>query len=165
MAYGLTIDQVRKTNRPTPQRTQWGSIASLTDMVEYAMYRVDIVAGGAQPLHFHPGRYQAFVETGEVIVRTLDSSGRESAGSISAGETLALPKFLLHGFASPQGATIYLFGPRTSETLDAINAETAEAAAAALDALNHKVLPHVGQPTTDVREKYWGRIESIVSDD
>ena len=165
MAYGLTIDQVRQTNRPMPHHKHWGSITSLTEMPQYAMYRMEIVTGGAQQLHFFPSRYQAFVETGEMVVRTLDNAGREHAGTVSAGEVLALPKFLVHGFASAQGAVIYLFGPRTGDPLEEIYAEPPEAAAAALYALNQKVLPHVGQPTADVREKYWGRIESIVSDD
>lgn len=165
MAYGLTFDQVRQTNRPMPHHQHWGSIISLTEMPEYAMYRMDIVAGGAQQLHFFPSRYQAFVETGEVMVRRLDRSGREHAGTVSAGEVLPLPRFLLHGFATAQGAVIYLFGPRTTEPLEAIYAESPEVAAAAFHALDQKGLPHLGQPTTDVREKYWGRIETILSND
>jgi mannose-6-phosphate isomerase-like protein (cupin superfamily) len=164
MAYGLTIDQVRQTNRPIPQYREWGSISSLTEMQQYAMYRMDIVAGGAQQLHFFPSRYHAFVEAGEVAVRSLDSAGREHAGVLSAGEVFAVPKFLVHAFASAQGAVIYMFGPRTEVPLEAIHGESLEAAAAAFHALNHTELLHVGQPTMDVREKYWGRIESIVSD-
>ena len=166
MAYGLTIEQVRKTNRPTAERTPWGSFASLTDMAEYEMYRIDIAAGGSQQLHFFPNRYHAFVETGEVIVRTLDAAGEESVGSLGAGETLALPKFLVHGFASAHGATLYVFGPRAGNSLVAIHTEPEEAAIAAFARLSSGgPLPHIGQPTTDVRSKYWGRIESIVSDD
>jgi mannose-6-phosphate isomerase-like protein (cupin superfamily) len=165
MAYGLTIDQVRQTNRPTPHHRHWGSFASLTEVSEYAMYRMDIVAGRAQQLHFYPSRYHAFVEAGEVVVRSLDNAGKEHAGTVSAGQVFALPRYLVHGFASLNGATIYLFGPRTGEPFDYFYTESTDAAAAAFQALNTKELPHVGQPTTDVREKYWGRIESIVSDD
>ena len=75
MAYGLTIDQVRKTNRPEPHHKHWGSITSLTEMAEYAMGRMEIVPGGAQQMHFFSSDYQAFVETGKAVVRSLDSSG------------------------------------------------------------------------------------------
>ncbi|KAA6455591.1 hypothetical protein DYQ86_27450 [Acidobacteria bacterium AB60] len=165
MAYGLTIDQVRKTNRPTTIQTAWGSVASLTQMAEYEMYRVDIAAGGAQQLHFFANRYHAFVESGEVIVRTLDDAGRESAGLVRAGETLAVPKFLVHAAASETGAIFYLFGPRAGDSLRAVFTESPENAVAAFTAIKNSVLPRIGTPTTDVRDKYWGRIETIVSDD
>ena len=47
--------------------------------------------------------------------------------------------------------------------MEAVYAETEEAAAAAFHALKLGEMPHVGKPTTDVREKYWGRIETILS--
>lgn len=165
MAYGLTLDQVKNTRRPAAVRTSWGSITSLTEMAEFAMYRVDIAAGAAQPMHFFANGYQAFVESGEVVVRSINSAGKTQAGTVRAGEILPLPRFFVHGFASASRATIYLFGPRSVEGLEAHPVETEETAAAALSALNASKLEHIGQPTTDVREKYWGRIETILSDD
>jgi len=165
MAYGLTLDQVRKTNRPAPHHKHWGSITSLTEMAEYSMYRMDIAPGGAQQLHFLASGHQAYVEAGQVVVRTLDNLGREQAGTVHTGEVFPLPRFLVHGFSSAQGAVIYLFGPRTADGLQAFYAETEEAAKAAANILNASELPHMGKPTTDVREKYWGRIETILSED
>jgi mannose-6-phosphate isomerase-like protein (cupin superfamily) len=165
MAYGLTADQVRRTNRPAPVAAPWGSVTSLTEMAEYAMYRIDVMAGGSQPLHFFPSGYTAFLESGELAVRSLNSAGRSQAGTVLAGEVLPLPRFMVHGFSSAPGAAVYLFGPRSSEGLQAFAVETAEAAEAAFHALKPAELPHAGQPTTDVREKYWGRIETILSDD
>jgi len=165
MAYGLTLEQVRQINRPAAHHKHWGSIASLTEMAEYAMYRMDIGAGGAQQLHFFPSGYQAFVEAGKVVVRSLDDTGASHAGVVSAGKLLALPRFFVHAFSSSQGATIYLFGPRTADPLQAFYAETEEAAKSAASVLNASELPRVGQPTADVREKYWGRIETILSED
>jgi len=46
-----------------------------------------------------------------------------------------------------------------------VYAESEEAAKTAAGALKTSELPHVGQPTTDIREKYWGRIETILSED
>jgi mannose-6-phosphate isomerase-like protein (cupin superfamily) len=163
MAYGLTLDQVRRTNRPTPQKKSWGSVTSLTEMEEYAMVRVVIEAGCAQPLHFFPSEYRAFVESGEVVVRGLDSLGGSLSGTARAGEVLPLPRFHVHGFASVAGVVVYLFGPRSAEGLPGIPVETEEAAASAFGALDFLELRPLGQPTEDVREKYWGRIETILS--
>lgn len=165
MPFGLTLDQVRQTRRPLAKPASWGSGTSLTEMGEFSMYRVDIAAGGAQALHFFNGGFQAFVEAGEVAIRSLDGAGRAQAGTVKAGEVLALPRFLVHGFSSAEGAVLYLFGPRIAEGLKAIPVESEEAAKAVASALKTGELKHVGQPTTDVREKYWGRIETILSDD
>ena len=165
MSYGLTLEQVRQTRRPAPHATHWGSITHLTEMEQFAMGRIKIVAGGAQQLHFFLSRYQAFVESGDVVVRSLDKAGNAQAGVVGAGEVLALPQHFIHGFASEQGAVVYLFGPRVEEQFEPVYAETAADAAAAFSALKQADLPRVGQPTTDVREKYWGRIETILSDD
>jgi len=165
-SYGLTLDQVRQVNQPQAVSYNWGSAASLTELPQFSMYRVEIVPGGAQPLHIlAAGAFQAFVESGDVIVRTLDETGRAQAGVVSAGQTLAIPALLPHAAASQTGAVIYLFGRRSAEGLRAVRLETDEAPQAAFAAVTPAALPRVGQPTTDVREKYWGRIETILSED
>jgi mannose-6-phosphate isomerase-like protein (cupin superfamily) len=166
MAYGLTIDQVRHINQPQPSATGWGSVTSLTEMPQFAMFRVDLLPGGAQPLHvFTGGALQVLVESGDVVFRSLDQSGVATAGVARAGEVLAVSEFLAHGFCSHNSATIYLFGSRSQAGLRSVQVETQEAADVACRALNPELLPSIGQKTTDVREKYWGRIETIVSGD
>jgi mannose-6-phosphate isomerase-like protein (cupin superfamily) len=71
----------------------------------------------------------------------------------------------VHGFSSFSGAVVYLFGPRGAEGLREILVETEETAAVAFRALSTNQLAHLGQPTSDVRDKYWGRIETILSSD
>lgn len=165
-SYGLTLDQVRKINEPEPTPFNWGSAASLTGLPQFSMYRIDIQPGRTQLLHIlAAGGFQAFVESGEVILRSLDSEGRAEAGIVSAGKVLSIPALLPHAAASLTGAVVYLFGRRSAEGLRAIPVETAEAALSALHALHPASLPQLGQSTTDVREKYWGRIETILSDD
>jgi mannose-6-phosphate isomerase-like protein (cupin superfamily) len=166
MPYGLTLDQVRQVNRPVPTESSWGRLTSLTEVPHYSMYRMDISAGAAQPLHFFAdGPFQAFVESGDLVVRILDVAGRSTTGMVHGGEVLSLPRFSVHGFASFSGAVVYLFGPRGPAGLREILVETEETASAEFGALSSKQLIHLGQPTTDVREKYWGRIETILSSD
>lgn len=165
-SYGLTIDQVRHTNQPQPLSFPWGSLTSLTEMSPFSMYRLDILPGAAKQMHILPsGPFQAFVEAGEVIVRSIDAQGHLQAGIVRAGEVFPLPPLFPHAAASLTGAIIYLFGPRAPEGLRSIPLETEASARAALRALDPASLPSIGRPTTDVREKYWGRIETILSAD
>jgi mannose-6-phosphate isomerase-like protein (cupin superfamily) len=165
-SYGLTLDQVRHINQPHTSAFPWGTVAPLTELPQFSMFRVDIHPGASQPLHFFTsGAWQAFVETGDVIQRRLDDEGRERAGLVRAGEVVPVPPLLPHAAASHTGAVIYLFGPRTPEGLRSVWLETQDAATAAIHAIDPASLPAIGLPTTDVREKYWGRIETIFSGD
>lgn len=165
-SYGLSIDQVRRINQPQTTSFPWGSVASLTEMPQFSMYRVEINRGATQALHIlAAGAFQAFVESGEVITRNLDEAGRQQAAIVRAGEVLHVPALLAHAAASLTGAVFYLFGQRTAQGLRSVQLETEEAALAAFRALDPASLPHVGQPTTDVREKYWGRIETLLGGD
>jgi mannose-6-phosphate isomerase-like protein (cupin superfamily) len=129
------------------------------------MFRMDLLPGAAQPLHFFSSTYHVFVESGSVVVRNLNAQGEAEAGLMRAGEVLALPRFCVHGFSSIAGAVLYLFGERTIEGLREMLVETEESALGAIHLLTVDALSPVSKPTTDVREKYWGRIETILSDE
>jgi mannose-6-phosphate isomerase-like protein (cupin superfamily) len=134
-------------------------------MSEYAIGRMEIAAGGTQQLHFFTSPYQAFVESGSVVVRSLDAAGNEHSGVVNSGQALSLPKYFVHGFSSDQGAVVYIFGPHTADRFEALYAESEEAAKASTVLLHAVSMQQLGQPTTDAREKYWGRIETILSGD
>ncbi len=164
MSYGLTIEQVRQIRQPQPAATAWGSIASLTEMPHFCMFRVEIQARQTAPLQlYRDGEFQAFVETGEVVLRSLDEGGRPQAGLLRRGEIATLSALLPHAFGSNTGAVLYLFGKRNEAGLRPVQIETHEAAASVFRAIEVRALPPIGHATTDVREKYWGRIETILS--
>ncbi|HEX3661612.1 MAG TPA: hypothetical protein VHU89_09290 [Acidobacteriaceae bacterium] len=164
MAYGLTLEEVRHINRPQPVPEAWGTTTSLTAMPRFSMFRIDLLPGAAQPLHLVPGvAFHAFVESGDAVLRHLDSNAHSHAGLVRAGQVFALQPSLVHGWASASGASLYLFSARLAEDLHPIAMETQEAASLIFPALELAALPQLGQPTTDVREKYWGRIETIAS--
>lgn len=166
MSYGLTLDQVRHINHPAPTPASWGSITACTQMPQYGLYRIDLNSGAAQPLHFHPsGPWQLFVEEGAVLVRTVGPDGESSAGVVKAGSTLPFPHYAVYSLATHSGAVAYLFGPHVDEGLQSFLVETPAAAASAFAALNAAKLEEIGAPTTDIREKYWGRIETILATD
>src|SRR5271169_5589207 len=116
MSYGLTLDQVRQINHPAPLFAAWGSVTACTQMPQYGLYRIDLSAGAAQPLHFHPsGPYRLFVEQGDILVRIFDKDGNVSAGIVQAGTLLPLPLYSVYGLASRENAAVYLFGPHSDE--------------------------------------------------
>jgi mannose-6-phosphate isomerase-like protein (cupin superfamily) len=165
MSYGLTFEHVRKVNQPTPFFTAWGSIASLTDMPDYAMYRVDVAAHSAQPLHFFTSDFHVFLESGEIVVRSLNHTGSIELGKLTRGQVMALPRFLPHAFSSISSAVLYLFGPRIPGGIEPHLIETQAQALNALTSIDLNDLVPIGHATTDVREKYWGRIETVVAGD
>lgn len=165
-SYGLTLDQVRTINEPQAMTFPWGTATSLTELPQFSMYRIEIQPGRTQAMHIlAAGAFQAFVESGEVILRSIDAAGRSHAGLARAGETVAVPALLPHAAASHSGAVLYLFGRHTAEGLRSVRLETDEVAYAAFRVLDPSSLQPIGKPTTDVREKYWGRIETILSEE
>jgi mannose-6-phosphate isomerase-like protein (cupin superfamily) len=165
MSYGLTLEQVRNINHPAALTMPWGSVASTTAMQDFGMYRVEVLPGREQPLRFFPNPYTAFIESGEVVVRSLDCSARQQAGRICSGKVLKLPRYHVHGLSSVSGAIIYIFGPYCQEGLQPFAVESEETARTCVGALNDRELPIIGEATSDVREKYWGCIETIMSED
>lgn len=165
-SYGLTLDQVRQINHPQSHSFKWGNVASLTELPQFSMYRVEIAPRAAQALHIlAAGSFYSFVESGDIILRTLDAAGHQQAGLVRAGQVVPVPALLPHAAASATGAVFYLFGRRTADGLRSVQIETEEDARRAFDELQRASLPILGQPTTDIREKYWGRIETILSED
>lgn len=165
MSYGLTLEHVRKVNQPTPFFTAWGSIASLTDMPDYVMYRVDVAAHSAQPLHFFTSDFHVFLESGEIVVRSLSNTGSIELGKLTRGQVMPLPRFLPHAFSSTTSAVLYLFGARIPGGIEQHLVETQAQALSALTSIDLNDLVPIGQSTTDIREKYWGRIETILAGD
>lgn len=165
MGYGLTFDDVKKINCPAPMPASWGSVTRCTEVEQFSLHRIELKPGEVQPLHVYPGgEGRLFVEAGDVVVRSLDADGVEQAVLVRKGETHPIGKFLVHGFFSKSGAIAYLFGSYTGMLDRAVTAEPRHraCAAAVLEASN---LAPGGRPTTDVREKYWGRIETILDGD
>jgi mannose-6-phosphate isomerase-like protein (cupin superfamily) len=165
MAYGVSLEEVRKINEPSPLITPWGAVTSLTEMPDYAMYRVDLAANSAQPLHFFASEFHAFVESGDVVIRSLDPDGSIQFARLSSGHGMHIPRLFIHGFSSFSGAVLYFFGPRTRDGIEQHLAETHAHAQIAISQLNPRHITPIGHATTDVRNKYWGRIETILDGD
>ena len=166
MGYGLTFDDVKNINHPAAAPAPWGSITRCTEAEQYSMHRIELNPGASRPLHFYPGgEGRLFVERGEFVVRTLDASGTETAVLVREGETFPVGKFLVHGYTSKAGAVAYLIGSYVGAMGEAVTAEPVERARATAAALQTSNLGPGGIPTSDVREKYWGRIETILDGD
>jgi mannose-6-phosphate isomerase-like protein (cupin superfamily) len=160
--FGLKFEQVSTIVRPVVQERAWGDVTECAAQPLYGMYRVRLGPNGAQPLHFWMrGEGVYYVEEGEVVVRSRDLAGAPTAVRIPLRGVLDAPPGMVHGLCSRDGATIYMF---TSEPLpEPVRVETLEEADTEAQAALSAPVEAVNGTTFDVREKYWGRIDSIVS--
>jgi mannose-6-phosphate isomerase-like protein (cupin superfamily) len=163
MGYGQTFEDVNKINTPDSVSYPWGTLTNGTKTGRYALYRVVLDAGGVQPLHFHPqGAGRLFVASGDVIFRSLDIEGQLKVCRVPEGKVVPIPAHLVYGLSSEGRAVAYFAGDPVDD-LRAVPVETRAAAVAAVKALG-AVAPG-GEDTSDVREKYWGRIETFCTGD
>lgn len=165
MGYGLTFQDVSTINRPRPTKAAWGSVSPCTAMPEYSLHRIEILPGAVQPLHFHPdGEGNLFVESGDVLLRMLDEAGRPQACTVRQGSWIAITLHMVYSLGSKTGAVAYLAGPRVEE-LKSIVVERDDAARRAFAEAAESNVLDAGNATSNVLEKYWGRIETFADGD
>lgn len=165
MGYGLTFDDVKKINVPYEAPQSWGGLTNCTKSSFYSLHRITLAPGRAQSLHFHPkGSGHIFVESGSVVFRTVNTDGVATAVSVAQGGVIALVPFQVYALSSAAGAVAYLAGEHV-EMLRSVMVESAEQAEAATRVLAGRPISTGGISTTDIRDKYWGRIETILDGD
>lgn len=165
MGYGLTFEDVSTINRPEVDEQSWGNVAACTAMPEYSLHRIEILKGGVQPLHFHPaGEGHLFIESGDVLLRALDESGTPQARTVRQGSWIAITPHMVYSLGSKTGAVTYLAGPHV-EALRSIAVESEAAARHAFTQAAESNALDAGQDTTNVLEKYWGKIETFADGD
>jgi mannose-6-phosphate isomerase-like protein (cupin superfamily) len=163
--YGLTFEQVNQVIRPQPVVQAWGEVIECASRAEYSMHRIHIRAGTVQPLGVDQGaRPVYFVEHGPVILRGLDRSQKPTEHRLETGAVVPIGAGQAHALASLNDAVVYRFagGPLTG--VDVIESNDEAAAIHASAFANASPAPDVGE-TVDRRDKYWGAIETIASDD
>lgn len=135
MGYGIDIASIDSLIfSPEPVVRPWGRETPIFSRDEFAMRRLDISAGKDFLLDTGTGEATVFVESG-----VLEAGGAAvDAGhlvSVAAGEQKLL--------SAAQDSVAYVFSGPQDPSFAAVYDQA--------------------QPTSDVREKYWGRIESVVS--
>jgi mannose-6-phosphate isomerase-like protein (cupin superfamily) len=166
MGYGLTFEDVNKINRPKAGSASWGSVASCTGMPEYSLHRIEILADAVQPLHFHPsGAGHLFVEAGDVLLRVLDEAGRQQARTVRQGSWIEIAPHLVYSLGSKIGAVTYLAGPHVAGGLKSVPVESEDQARQAFAKAAESNRLDGGNATSNVLEKYWGRIETFADGD
>ena len=162
--FGLTFEKVSDIVRPVVEDHGWGDITRCAEQPFYGMYKIRIRPGASQPLHLRMlGGGVYFVENGDVVVRTVNVDGVRSASRVLSGGVLDAPAGMVHALCSRGGASVFLFTDRPAS--DLVLVETQPQADTDLEAALNAPGEKVGATTFDAREKYWGRIESIVSGD
>jgi len=139
MNYGNTFEEVSKINHPEKEVTDYGYIVRAIKEPEFSVDQVRVRKGEwTFPMGYGDKKDDAvwFVESGRLTLK----GGPEEVSLIS-GEVLRFPPHLNHRLFAGEDTLAYVFfgeDDKRSRNVD------------------------IGK-TFDVREKYWGRIESIVS--
>jgi mannose-6-phosphate isomerase-like protein (cupin superfamily) len=105
-----------------------------------------------------------FVERGPVILRRVDRSKRPTVHRLETGAVIAVAGGEPHGLASLNDAIVYRFAGGPFTAVDAIQSHDEAAAMDASAFSSAPPAPDVGE-TVDRRDKYWGAIATIASDE
>lgn len=162
--YGLSIEEVNKVNRPTASVFPWGNVTVCADRAEYGLIRLDLDEGAAQPLHFCRNRWVVYlIEVGEVVVRHKDRDGKSESHALKRQQVFHAPAGKIHGFCGLTSSVIYGF--TTSKPVDEIY--LVESPQEGLENFRRLAMTRDwtdgADRTFDLRDKYWGTIESVIS--
>jgi len=162
--YGLSIEEVNKVKLPTSLVLPWGEVTVCADRAEYGLIRLDLEEGAAQPLHFCRTRWIVYlIEEGEVAVRHKDREGKSWSHALKRQQVFHAPAGKVHGFCGLTKSVIYGF--TTSKPVDEVY--LVESPQEGWENFRQLVVTkdwaEGTDRTSDFREKYWGTIESVVS--
>ena len=138
-SYGIDVNTLDKfIDAPTPKNKAWGKSNLIVDLPEYRLESFAISAGGQ--LSFKPKNgfeSTIFVEEGEIKVDKISVRNRS---------VITLKPKTSYKIKAEQKSVVFVFsGPISKKTKKGEYEKV--------------------RPTFDVRDKYWGKIESIVSKD
>ena len=141
MAFGLTFDEIKKINHPKKNETKYGSYINAITEPEFYLRQFCFKKEFSANLVFSPS--VLFIENGSLEFQYSDSKHTHSLG---AGDILNVPNLQRVDVFSKEDTIAYLFY-KCAETQPSQEKEATVSR------------------TFDVREKYWGKIESIVGGD
>lgn len=153
MTFGLTKDEMAAVEMPKSRQMSWGFLKPLARLAGRYLLE-QFVLDGMIPLHFYMEREGSYyLEEGEVIVRSVDVGGRATFKTLKKGSVFSFCPGQLHALQGE--GTLYLFSNDVSFK-HALFAETES---------TFEEGPLSEKGTFDCRDKYWGKIESIVASD
>lgn len=167
MSYGLTFEQIAKVNKPQGLVEPWGQAMSCTGRNEFSFYRIEVKAGQAMPSCYMTNtRAVYFVEEGEVIAKQRNERGEPQHLKLAVGSVYDVAQGAVHGFYALKNTVLYAFSNKVGDSNFRF-AETYKEAQSYFgqEPARWSDVPMCAGKTTDFRDKYWGSIESIVSDD
>ena len=162
--YGLTWERVNKVNRPSPGLVPWGKVTVCADRPEYSLFRLDLGQGEGQPLHFHRTQPVAYlVEEGRVLLRQKDRQGMTVSRMAKKGYVFRADPGVAHGFYGVEASVVYGFTGAQPLREVFLLEPSEEAVQNCRSILSSGRYEAGADRTFDFREKYWGSIETVVS--
>ena len=153
--YGYTFENMRKLVIPMVKTTPWGSLSS----VSTAFYHIEHIvvkknhSTGLFSRSIREGTY--YLSTGTATILSVSGDGKKSKADFREGEIFSIFPREAHGFLALEECSIYFFSGADDGGISMVD--------------DHPD-PYIFHPgkfvigtTTDLREKYWGSIETIAS--
>ena len=173
MSYGFRFEDVCKVRRPERIKTEYGQRLDIINEPEFSLSAHCFRAGGGSfPCIYYKGGNVLFVEKGKLISRfasTLRNQETYSKLLLEQGDVLELPKLHNNGLFAEVDSFVYQFAEKLEQghvSDKCVNADiidtTTQLFACATEGDNKGVN---ARKTFDAREKYWGSIETIVSNE
>lgn len=163
MTYGIRFDDVSSVRTPIVEEYDWGTRVLCTTRTEYGLERITIRPHGTVPSRYWPRRHSVyFVETGQAKAVLRDRHGTPTLSALRTGAVMPIAAGFLHGFSGSATETVlYYFCDNPAD--ECRNAETQAEAEQTWRTLSGQPILEASLRTHDVRDKYWGTIETIVN--
>lgn len=154
MTFGMTVDDLPCVLAPEKRSFEFGSLIRAAHLPGFYVMECFELEGSI-PLHFYKERAGCyFVEEGEITICALDRSGNPHVSHLSRGQRFSFSPCEVHALKGK--GVVYLFSN------DAIF-QDAYFVATKVSSMEGMEVDSV--TTFDRREKYWGKIESIIAGD
>ncbi|MEK6855514.1 MAG: cupin domain-containing protein [Nanoarchaeota archaeon] len=143
MTYGIEFENVSKVNHPRIRKTLYGHKIDAISKPEFCLKRFYLMSG--KELSFRRiNNTILFLEKGRLLAKPHKSEiYLPLKYNLTDGDVLSLPSHISH-LSAEEDSVFYLFSDnQTADKTEMLRA----------------------QKTFDIREKYWGSIESIISDE
>lgn len=167
MTYGLTCEDLKQPHDvETIKAHDFGTIYDLTPKrSEYALQKLYLSLKKAQPYHLYANaRGVYFLEEGELLIRTLQEDGSPQYERLMPQHLFELPARKIHSLCALKESVVYFFKnqddtPIWCETVAQAQQMFSQLCPYAFQIPLHQAIP------SDFREKYWGSICTIVSEE
>ncbi|MBF0491218.1 MAG: hypothetical protein HQM15_00365 [Deltaproteobacteria bacterium] len=164
--YGLSFDSINRVLTASKQLTPSGYELDIVSESEFCLRQLNLIPHKSTQLKLYRSVNGAiFVEEGLVVLKIIEKDGNTKWHLLKKGDVFQIPKMIAHSLYSFEKSVVYFFGDSASkEDVYCLEPAPSSVKLQVEDFSEKKTEVNI-KHTFDYREKYWGSIESILSDD